>query len=277
MLMSLDALTEQVLESTKYRHICPDLIRRIGAHELAIRRNLKEAVKETKNTLHQVAGAFADSGPRYQEWLQHLRTARSDGDPEHFRQACAEVLERHTSTRERLPVLDEFYTTLLGDLAQERPIRSVLDVACGLNPLALPWMPLAPNAAYYACDLYNDMMAFLTDFFALAGVAGRAETHDVATALPDCEVDVALLLKALPPLEQTDKTASLRLLRSIRAKVLIVSFPTRTLGGRNKQMETNYETRFRQLIRDEPWSVERFAFANELCFRLTKPSHENQE
>jgi 16S rRNA (guanine(1405)-N(7))-methyltransferase len=262
-----------VLESAKYRHVCPDLIRRIGARELAIRRNLKTAVKETKNSLHQVAGAFAEIGPRYPEWLQQLQAARQEGDPQQFRLACADIMERHASTRERLPLLHEFYTILLGDIAAQRPIRSLLDVACGLNPLTLPWMPLAPDAAYYACDLYGDLMAFLNDFLALAGVAGHAEARDVITGLPDCEVDVALVLKALPPLEQTDKTACLRLLRSLRAGVVIVSFPTRTLGGRNRQMEANYEARFRDLIRNEPWQVERFSFPTELCFRLRTYPH----
>jgi 16S rRNA (guanine(1405)-N(7))-methyltransferase len=275
----LDLLTAQVLESAKYRHVCPDLIRRIGMRELSIRRSLKEAVKETKNTLHQVAGAFAESGLRYDACLERLKLARQDQNPLHFRHTCAEIMERHASTRERLPLLDEFYTVLLGDLAQERPIRSILDVACGLNPLTLPWMPLPPGAVYYACDLYSDLMAFLNGFFTLTEVKGVAEAHDVAATLPDCEVDVALVLKALPPLEQTDKTASLRLLRSLRARVVIVSFPTRTLGGRNKQMETHYETHFSHLIRDEPWTVERFVFPNELCFRLTKPAaaHQNRQ
>jgi 16S rRNA (guanine(1405)-N(7))-methyltransferase len=261
----------QILESAKYRHVCPDLIRRLGARELSIRRNLKEAIKETKNTLHQVAGAFADSGLRYDACLQSLQAARLDESPQGLRRACAEIMERHASTRERLPLLDEFYATLLGDLAPARPIRSILDVACGLNPLTLPWMPLAPGAAYYACDLYGDMMTFLNSFFALSGlVEGHAETHDVVTSLPECRVDVALVLKALPPLEQTAKAAGLHLLRRLPAEIVIVSFPTRTLGGRNKQMEVHYETRFRDLIRDEPWRVERFLFANELCFRITK-------
>src|SRR5579863_10015535 len=91
----LELLTEQVLESAKYRHVCPDLIRRIGGRELAIRRNLKEAVKETKNTLHQVAGAFADSGLRYDACLQRLETARQEQDPQRLRDACAEIMERH--------------------------------------------------------------------------------------------------------------------------------------------------------------------------------------
>jgi len=266
---ALETLLIQVLETAKYRHVSPDLIRRVGARELSIRRSLKEAVKETKNKLHQVTGAYTGTHPAYDLWLRQLEIARQEADPLLFRQTCRNIMECHASTRERLPLLDEFYTVLLGDIAREQPIRSVLDVACGLNPLAAPWMPLAQGATYYACDLHGDMMAFLDGFFALMELHGGAEVCDVATSLPDCEVDVALVLKALPPLEQTDKTVSLRLLRSLRARIVIVTFPTRTLGGRSKHMDVNYGARFQALVSAEPWTVERIAFANELCFRLT--------
>ena len=61
------------------------------------------------------------------------------------------------------------------------PIRSVLDVACGLNPLAIPWMPLAPDVHYYACDIYADMIAFLNGFFQIAGIDGQAQACDLVS------------------------------------------------------------------------------------------------
>jgi 16S rRNA (guanine(1405)-N(7))-methyltransferase len=79
-----------------------------------------------------------------------------------------------------------------------------------------------------------------------------------------------LLLKALPPLEQSDRTIALRLLQALQAEHILVSFPTRTLGGRSKQMGAHYETRFRALIAGENWQTERFEFANELCFLVSK-------
>ncbi len=295
--LSVDALVREIQESAKYRHVSPDLIRRVGGRELANRRNLKEAVKETKNTLHQIAGAFLDPKMRYDAWLQQLQQAATSNTDaisneesssfilhpsslsshpssfilHPFRIPCADIMTNHASTRERLPLLDTFYAQTLEAIA---PVRSVLDLCCGLNPLALPWMPLAPDVTYHACDLYGDMMAFLNGFFALAGINGVAEVCDVVHAPPTQPVQLALLLKALPPLEQTDKHATLRLLHALNAEHILVSFPTRTLGGRNKQMGGHYETRFRALLADEPesrhWQLQRFAFANELCFLVSK-------
>ena len=87
---------------------------------------------------------------------------------------------------------------------------------------------------------------------------------------PAQPVDVALVLKALPVLEQAERDASLRLLRALDAAYIVVSFPTRSLGGRGKGMAEHYETRFRKLIAEEAWRVRPVEFPGELCFVLKK-------
>jgi 16S rRNA (guanine(1405)-N(7))-methyltransferase len=266
----LEELVRSVAESQKYRAISEDLVRRIGMRELAARRSLKEAVKATRNKLHQVAGAYLDGQPDYAAWIEQLIAAVDSGDHE-LRQASLRIMQHHASTRERAGILSTFYTSTLAGL---QPIRSVLDVACGLNPLALPWMPLAPDAAYYACDIYADMIAFLNDYFKIAGVCGQAQVCDLIGDPPGPEgappVDLALVLKALPPLEQLDKRAGRNLLRALNAKYLLVSFPARSLGGRDKGMVEHYASRFLALAAAEGWPVERFEFATELVFRVRK-------
>jgi 16S rRNA (guanine(1405)-N(7))-methyltransferase len=263
----LEPLLQAVLESPKYRTVSADLVRRIGLRELEARRNLKEAVKATKNTLHQIAGAYLDGKMRYADWLAALESRAQSGDRQQFRDCCIEIMGHHASTRERLDSLPEFYTATLAGLA---PIHSLLDVACGLNPLAIPWMPLAPDARYYACDLYSDMMAFLEGLFPLSGVQGRAQVCDLAALPPTQRVEVALVLKVLPPLEQQERGAGIGLLRALQADYLLVSFPTRTLGGRNVRMAANYEAWFHKTIAAEGWETERFEFPNELCFLVRK-------
>jgi 16S rRNA (guanine(1405)-N(7))-methyltransferase len=173
----------------------------------------------------------------------------------------------HASTRERLPILDQFYATVLAGLP---PPRTVLDLACGLNPLSIPWMPLAENAEYYAVDIYEDMIGFLGDFMALVGCEGYPRTGDVLQGSLEQRVDLALLLKAIPCLEQVDGAAGLRLLDVIHADHLLVSFPVRALGGGQKGMAGNYEAHFRDLIAGRPWTVRRFEFATELAFLVSK-------
>jgi len=176
-------------------------------------------------------------------------------------------MKYHSSTRERLRVLEGFYTTTLADLP---PIRTILDIACGFNPLSIPWMPLAEDARYYAYDIYRDMTSFLSELIGIVGVRGGAEVCDVIESPPARRADLALVLKTIPCLEQVDKSAGLRLLDSVNAHHLLVSFPIHSLGGRGKGMAINYEARFRDLVAERRWETRRFEFATELVFLVTK-------
>jgi 16S rRNA (guanine(1405)-N(7))-methyltransferase len=263
----LTRLVEAVLDSSKYRGVAPDFVRTLGAQELRKRRKLKEAVKATKNKLHQVGGAFLDYKPDFAGWLGLLREARDSGDDDALRRACAEVMTHHASTRERMPVLDGFYETTLAGLP---PIRSVLDVACGLNPLSIPWMPLAEGADYYAFDIYESMLGFLGECIPLLGAHGHARPCDVTRLCEHPPVELALVLKTIPCLEQVDKAAGGRLLDAIDAEHVLVSFPIQSLCGRSKGMAANYEARFRRLAADKSWHVRRFEFESELVFRVSR-------
>jgi 16S rRNA (guanine(1405)-N(7))-methyltransferase len=262
----LEELVRLVAAGAGYRGLSRELIASVGARELAKRRNLKEAVKTTRSKLHQVTGAYF---PRkeYDRWLALLREAAASGEREQVRAACRTILAQHASTRERLPILDELYTRTLGDVA---PITSVIDVACGLNPLAIPWMPLAPGAEYRAYDVYPELAAFLNEALPLLGVRGTATVADVTVAPPTEHAQVALVCKALPCLEQLDKAAGSRLLDTLDAQRLLVTYPVRSLGGRGKGMIATYDAQLRRRLEGRGWDVARYEFATELAFVLAK-------
>lgn len=263
----LDRLVDEVLASAKYRDICPALVHHIGAQELSKRRNHKEALKSIKNKLHQVSGAYLEGHNNYPRWLNQFQQAVLSGDRSILQQLCLNIMSYHTSTRERLPIMDQFYAACMADLA---PVRSVLDIACGLNPLAIPWMPLADNASYYAYDIHQQMLDFLAQCMTMLGIRGHAEAIDVVQNCPTQEVDVALVLKTLPCLEQIDKQAGSYILHTLKARHMIVSFPVASLGGKNRGMIAYYDAHFRALIGNEPWEVHRLELATELVFIVRK-------
>lgn len=262
----LDELVAEVRKSAKYAHVSEPLIREIGAAELRKRASLKEAIKATKNKLHQAGGMFVEEKARYGEWLGSIESLTPTPLPE-GEGLLRSIMSHHASTRERLSILDSFYSTVFAGLP---PIRSVLDVACGLNPLAIPWMNLAPDATYHAVDIYADMMRFLDEAMRQLGVQGQAETRDVIHDCPTERVDVALVLKAVSCLEQIDKRAGAILLDKINARHIVVSYPTRTVGGRAIGMRATYEAHFIALMANRDWPVTRFEFENELVFRIDK-------
>ncbi|MEJ5201193.1 MAG: hypothetical protein WHV66_03070 [Anaerolineales bacterium] len=262
----LEQIVREVQKGAAYQDVHPGLIRRVAAQMLQRKRNFREVVKATRNKIYQVGGAYFEQDFPYERWKAELATI-DPRDKSRLSAYCRNILQQHASTRERLAILETFYETLFEPLA---PVYSVLDLACGLNPLALPWMPLAPEATYLACDIYRDMVSFLNGFLNHLKQNGNVEWWDLLEGSPPYQVQVALLLKVIPCLEQLDKNIVLLLLQSIQAEHIVVSFPAHSLGGRRKGMPENYETHFRNLISQLPWQVKRYEFPSELVFVLNR-------
>jgi 16S rRNA (guanine(1405)-N(7))-methyltransferase len=262
----LEEVIRSVRSGKRYRSINEGLVRRLAASELAKGRREKEAIKAVRSKLHQIGGAYQEVTIDYPHWQTELNMLPGDLNDPALMDFCERMMQLHTSTRERLPILVDFFTQTLQSIA---PIDSVLDLACGLNPLALPWMPLTEDAAYLACDIYDDMIAFVGSFLDHTDISGSANNCNLVEDIPSKPVQLALLLKTLPCLEQLDKDIALPLLQGINAQHLLISFPSQSLTGRrDKGMLQNYETRFRELIKELDWHYQRFEFPGELAFLI---------
>ena len=263
----LQTLTNAVLTSGKYQTICPDLVSFIGLQQLDRQKNVKAAIKATKNKLHQLGGAYWRHPPRYTDWLERLRAIAPLADPTQFARHCQEIARAHASSQERLPILEQFYHQIFEQLP---PVRSLLDVACGLNPLLFPQHLLTAETRYYACDIYQDLTDFLSQFLAISGRGGEATCCNILQTLPVETVDLALVLKVLPCLEQLEKHSGIALLERIQAPAMVVSFPMQSLGGKEKGMGANYADWFASRVAAKNWTVEPFYFPSELVFLVRK-------
>ena len=263
----VDRLLQQVLESPKYRFVCADAIRYIGRTELAKRGTLKAAVKATKDKLHQIGGAYFRSTPKYAAWLDELRAAKQEENQEKFRRLCVQFMSVHSSTFERLEELDRFYGSLFSRLP---PIRSILDLACGLNPLAIPWMPIAGSADYYAYDIYIDLIEFIGNFVKLTSVRPHAQALDVLHKPPTVRADLAFVLKNVPCFDQIDKAAAAQLVDRLDVKYVVVSFPRQSLGGGGGFVSRQYAARLAELVKGRDWAVSRMEYKSELVFLIDK-------
>lgn len=262
-------IVERVRRSSRYHDVDPDLLDRLAAEELARARNLDDAVKRVKRRLHQAIGAYRGTTDA-ERVMAPLRAAWSGDLAEPaFRAACATALARHASTAERLPYLDRFFGPIW-ELTGGPP-SSLLDLGCGLGPLALPWMGLAPRTTYRACDADRRSLAVVEAFLSLVGQPAAIEGCDlVASGAPPGRVDVALLLKLIPLLDRQDPLAAIRCLYSLDAAHAVVSFPSRSLGGRRHGMEASYRRLLDALVAElEIREVREATVPNELVFVLT--------
>jgi 16S rRNA (guanine(1405)-N(7))-methyltransferase len=262
----LKRLVAEVRRGKKYRQISEVLLSHIGADELEKRSSFKDAVKATRNKLHQVGTLYFERTIDYSRALEAMIDARQEGDDALRRQAL-ELMQFHTSTRERMGILPELYTQLM-DLLPEPKV--VLDVACGLNPLAYLWMNLPPSTQYHAFDIFTDLIAFVSQVLKLYGASGTAQVRDIIHEPPAMEADLALVLKSLPCLEQVEKGAGRRLLEALKTRFVAVSYPVQGVGGRAKGMRDNYQEQFEAMLTGLDYDVQRPEFTTELVFLIDK-------
>ncbi len=233
-------IVERVLRSSRYRDVDRGLLERLAAEELPRSRNTDEATKRVKRRLHQAVGAFRGSRastPVAGAWTGSL------ADPA-FRAACAEVMRSHASTRERVPQLDGFHQAIWAETGV--PDR-LMDLGCGLHPLSLPWMGLG-TTTILASDVDERALGVVGEFLDLVGQPHVVETRDLVAAPPAETADVALLLKLVTTLDRQDPSAATRLVRALRVRHAVVSFTTRSLGGRGRGMERTYRERVDRLV-----------------------------
>jgi 16S rRNA (guanine(1405)-N(7))-methyltransferase len=145
----------------------------------------------------------------------------------------------------------------------------VLDLGCGVYPLALPWMSLG-SATYHAVDVDERPLATVRGFLALVGQPHRVAHRDLVAAPAPEPADVALLLKLVTTLDRQDPGAAARLVRGLQVAHAVVSFTTRTLGGRSRGMERTYRDRLAGLVADvgRVAEIREVSVASELVFVL---------
>lgn len=232
-----------------------------GYHERS--KEFKAVVKGVRAGMREVYGVFQKEST---EKRRRLLTAFIDAKGHGARLAALDrLLGSHQSTRERKHHYKELYARLF----EERPARGVLDLGCGLNPLAYGWLPGSPT--YECCDISEEDMALINEYFKGEGIEGRAWECDLLkpeaqAALSKTEADTVLMLKVVDTLEsqRRDVTKGLieTLLGNTNVRRIIISFPQRSIGGRvfRKGNQENWFTRF---LTEKEVSWERFELGDE--------------
>ena len=255
----LQRVVAEVMASKRYAATDEAIVRRIAGDALRRSSGHKDAVKRAKRALHQAVGSFLPAQRRWDRVLSALEQGDRSDETLHA------VLRTHASTRERLPHMAELYEALQPWLSGA---SRVADVGCGLHPLARRWMGLGDHVAYAAYDADAAMMDAVRRGCAALGHAVDTRVWD-AIRPPAEGADLLFALKLLPTLERQGVEPG-EWLGSVAAPVIVVSFPTRTLGGRNVGMASSYGERFEALVGDRGWRCDLFAVPSERVYVVTR-------
>ena len=254
-----DAALQKLSAAKKYAGVCPDTLRRVLEESFARHKKPKDAEKAAREKLHGITGAFLtpEENRRAAEALREW----TPGDDA----ALGKVLRQHASTRERLPLedMDALYARIFQ--ATGRPSR-VLDLACGLNPVYLA----ARGLSVVGVDIQRPAVDLINRMGEAHGLDVQAVCRDllVEGGIPGERFDLALAFKLLPLLEAQRTGAALDVLNAVDAAYIAVSFPTRTLSGRNVGMAAHYGEWMEAHVPQGREIAARFETGNELFYLL---------
>jgi 16S rRNA (guanine(1405)-N(7))-methyltransferase len=129
-------------------------------------------------------------------------------------------------------------------------------------------MNLCEGSVYLPIDTDCELISTVNLFLQTVGREASGLCRDILSSHIEGRYDVALLLKSLPILRQQDPKTVIDLLTSIPAKRLVLSFPTRSIGGRAKGMEANYTSLMRELSVKGRGLPVKLSFPSEMVFIL---------
>ena len=257
--VTIAELVDRLRASRKYEALCGETLTRAASWAAARHPRVRDAEKAAKRKLHQISAAYVGSGS--QKIAE--RTARWSGEEEET--FCREVMSMHASTGERLPIIDGLFPTIFDVTGS--PDR-VLDLACGLNALSLPWMDPGRTIDYAGIECDGHLASAAGDYLAKSRRSGAVRCGDILGPDPLPDADLTFLLKSIPCLNQQEPGSARALLSRLEGRQVVVSYPGRSLGGREKGMRLHYEAEMDGIVEGLPFDVERIPFAEEAFYVL---------
>jgi 16S rRNA (guanine(1405)-N(7))-methyltransferase len=267
--VDIQEMIDHILTSKKYRDsgLNQNTIRNLIIQEARQHQSQKEHLKSVKRKLHNIVAPYLGE-PDYKTHSTHLEEIQVPAiDSPEIKAFCKSVLAEHASTKERLPIIDEFYERVFSHTGKP---DTLLDLACGMHPLAFPWMGLPLSIHYYAYDIIQPRVEFINHFFTRIGLSPLAENRDILVNPPKIKADLALIFKEAHRMEKRQPGCNQHLWTNLDAEILAVSLPTQNLSGTHSLVEQH-----RALVQNnlpKKRSVEELLFENEIVFLIRKIS-----
>ncbi len=223
-------LVSRIQNSRKYRSvgIPEETILDVFRRENRNSSDPAEALRRTKTKLHNIMALYLGD-IEYDRAGNELKQAFSRDDAPAVAQICRRILEQHHSTRERLPYYGPFFQTIQDVCGR---LEVLLDLACGFNPFALPFINLLAGIRYHAYDIHRPRVELINLFFRLSGWQALAEKRDVLVSPPKVNADAAILLKEAHRMEKRRAGSSRELVLALDARVVFISLPNRSMDGK---------------------------------------------
>jgi 16S rRNA (guanine(1405)-N(7))-methyltransferase len=272
----MDKLLSSIKKSKKYSSISDDLIKeeiekyfKINPKQKEYLKNekskkYKDIIKKIKNRLHLAHGSFQKDKGKREVYLKKIYGINDYDNHD-------EILSTSVSAKERLKEYQKIYKKIFNITGKP---KKIVDLGCGLNPISYPYMGLN-GINYYVYDIDQEDCDFLNKYFLLM----KGYTHLKARAfisnlkkiseikkIP--KADICFMFKFLDVIEEKGHKLSEAIIKSINCKYIVVSFPTRTISGKN--MKHPYRGWIEKMLERISLEYEKFSIDNEIFYIIKK-------
>jgi 16S rRNA (guanine(1405)-N(7))-methyltransferase len=226
-------------------------------------KDYKALIKKIRKELREIYGVFIlNDYKKMHTFLDELKVDTENED------VIRKILSLHQSSKERLEHYEEIFQKIFAITGNP---KSILELGCGLNPFSYDMLGCKPT--YTASDLNAKDLEPIAEFFKKRKIEGDTiplnlvKEHEKLKILP--RVDCCFLFKLLDSLETEHWDISKTILENINADHLIVSFPTKSLGGK-KPIKKERRGWFEKILSEKGWKYSTFEVENEVFYVIKK-------
>jgi 16S rRNA (guanine(1405)-N(7))-methyltransferase len=256
-----ERILRRLMDSGKYSNVYEGTLKKIISTMASRYKKEKEIEKNVRTKLHQIYGAYQVSGIWYK-----VSGIKFDG------LNVDEVLKSHVSTAERMGFYKEFYDRIFGAIGEQGKKYKIYDAACGLNPFSVYYFKDRVEL-YHCSDIDVEANNEINRFFTENELVNYSSSNRdlMVDEIPFSDYDVVFLFKTLSCIERQEKGAALKILmKALAAKIVVVSFPSKSIGGKEKGMVENYSNFLEELLQDIPHTKTVLYFPTEVVFVVYK-------
>ncbi|MFZ3150344.1 MAG: hypothetical protein WA116_01525 [Anaerolineaceae bacterium] len=225
-----------------------------------------EVEQAFRKKLHNIVAPYLENINYPQESKKLLTLADKKPDGDEVKAWAGSVLTKHASTRERLSIVEDFYANIFRHTGQ---VSSIIDLACGVNPLCLPWMHLESTTTYLAYDIHKPRIDFLNQFFSSFYPNAKAIQQDVLVETPTEKVDCAFFFKEAHRFEKRQPGCNRSFFDRLNARTIVVSLPASDLSGHHSLVNL-HSSLIDRSIQGFPWKLDQTQVGDELLFFIHK-------
>lgn len=169
------------------------------------------------------------------------------------------TLESHKSSKDRIKIYPILYQEIFKITGKP---KSILDLACGLNPLSYKYLGCKPE--YIASELSIKDCENIQAYFDKNKIDGKTIPLDLTQDNEYPNVDVTFLFAAFDTVEENGHKLAEKIIKSLKSKYVVVSFSTKTISNR----KMNYPQRgwIERMLKRIEKSYVKLSYPNEIFY-----------